>query len=75
MMSPSPIGGSKTGKNLTDRCELSSQFHFLVDECGASFAIFITGANDYDKCSADDQIAHIVAKRLNNVNNCFLAST
>lgn len=59
------MGGSKTGKNPTDRAKLGSKIHLLVDERGAPLAIFITGANEHDKWSADDLIAHIVAKRPN----------
>lgn len=35
--------------------------HLLVDEYGAPLAIFIAGANEHDKWSADDLIVHIVA--------------
>jgi putative transposase len=65
MMSPAPLGGTKTGKNPTDRGKLGSKIHLLVDEYGAPIAIFITGANEHDKWSADDLIVHIVAKRPN----------
>jgi transposase len=65
MMSPAPLGGSKTGKNPTDRGKLGSKVHLLVDERGAPLAIFITGSNEHDKWSADDLIVHIVAKRPN----------
>lgn len=63
MMSPAPLGGSKTGKNPTDRGKLGSKVHLLVDERGAPLAIFITGSNEHDKWSADDLIVHIVAQR------------
>jgi len=63
MMSPAPLGGSNTGKNPTDRGKLGSKVHLLVDERGAPLAIFITGANEHDKWSADDLIVHLVAKR------------
>ena len=63
MMSPAPLGGSETGKNPTDRGKLGSKVHLLVDERGAPLAIYITGANEHDKWSADDLIIHIVAKR------------
>ena len=63
MMSPAPLGGSQTGKNPTDRGKLGSKVHLLVDERGAPLAIFITGANEHDKWSADDLIVHIVVKR------------
>lgn len=65
MMSPAPLGGSQTGKNPTDRGKLGSKLHLLVDERGAPLAIFITGANEHDKWSADDLIVHIVTKRPN----------
>jgi putative transposase len=65
MMSPAPLGGSKTGKNPTDRGKLGSKVHLLVDQGGAPLAIFITGSNEHDKWSADDLIVHIVAKRPN----------
>jgi len=63
MMSPAPLGGSETGKNPTDRGKSGSKVHLLVDERGAPLAIFITGANEHDKWSADDLIVHIVVKR------------
>ena len=65
MMSPAPLGGSATGRNPTDRGKSGSKVHLLVDERGAPLAIFITGANQHDKWSADDLIVHIVAKRPN----------
>lgn len=65
MMSPAPLGGSKTGKNPTDRSKSGSKIHLLVDERGAPLAVWITGANEHDKWSADDLIVHIVAKRPN----------
>jgi putative transposase len=65
MMSAAPLGGAKTGKNPTDRGKLGSKVHLLVDERGAPLSIFITGANEHDKWSADDLIVHVVAKRPN----------
>jgi putative transposase len=65
MMSPSPLGGSKTGKNPTDRGKSGSKIHLLVDECGAPLAIWITGANEHDKWSVNDLIIHIAIKRPN----------
>jgi putative transposase len=65
MMSPAPLGGAKTGKNPTDRSKSGSKIHILVDERGAPLAIWITGANEHDKWSADDLIMHIVVKRPN----------
>lgn len=63
MMSPTPLGGSKSGKNPTDRGKRGSKVHLLVDERGAPLAIYITGANEHDKWSADDLIINIVVKR------------
>jgi putative transposase len=63
MMSPAPLGGAQTGRNPTDRGKSGSKIHLLVDQFGAPLAIWITGANEHDKWSADDLIIHIVAKR------------
>lgn len=63
MMSPAPLGGAKTGRNPTDRGKSGSKIHLLVDQSGAPLAIWITGANEHDKWSADDLIVHIVVKR------------
>lgn len=63
MMSAAPLGGAKTGRNPTDRGKSGSKIHLLVDEQGAPLAIWITGANEHDKWSADDLIVHIVVKR------------
>ena len=63
MMSAAPLGGVKTGRNPTDRGKSGSKIHLLVDERGAPLAIWITGANEHDKWSADDLIVHIVVKR------------
>ena len=63
MMSPAPLGGTETGRNPTDRGKSGSKIHLLVDQFGAPLAIWITGANEHDKWSADDLIVHIIAKR------------
>jgi putative transposase len=63
MMSPAPLGGAKTGRNPTDRGKSGSKIHLLVDQSGAPLAIWITGANEHDKWSADDLIVHIIVKR------------
>ncbi len=63
MMSPAPLGGTETGRNPTDRDKSGSKIHLLVDQFGAPLAIWITGANEHDKWSADDLIVHIIAKR------------
>ena len=65
MMSAAPLGGSQTGKNPTDRSKLGTKVHLLVDERGTPLAIYITGAHEHDKWSADDLIIHIVVKRPN----------
>ncbi|MDW8227912.1 MAG: transposase [Anaerolineales bacterium] len=49
MMSASPLGGSKTDKNPTDRGKLGSKVHLLVDERGSPLAIYTTGANQHDR--------------------------
>lgn len=64
-MIPSPLGGTKTGKNPTNRAKLGSKVYLLVDERGSQLAIVITGANDHDKWSADDLIVRFVVKRPN----------
>ena len=56
---PAPLGGTQTGKNSTDR----GKIHILVDENGAPLALFITGANEHDKWSADDLLDGIVVER------------
>jgi putative transposase len=63
MMSAAPLGGAQTGKNPTDRGKSGSKIHLLVDQLGAPLALWITGANEHDKWSADNLIVHIVAKR------------
>jgi putative transposase len=63
MMSAAPLGGAKTGRNPTDRGKSGSKIHLLVDERGAPLAIWITGANEHDKWSADDLIVRVAVKR------------
>jgi putative transposase len=60
---PSPLGGTQTGKNPTDRGKQGAKLHLLVDKRGMPLAIHITGANDHDKWSADELIISIVVKR------------
>jgi len=60
---PAPLGGADTGKNPTDRGKRGSKVHILVDARGAPLALYITGANEHDKWSADDLIFSIVVKR------------
>lgn len=63
MMSAAPLGGSKTGKNPTDRGKSGSKIHLLVDQRGAPLAIWVTGANEHDKGSVDDLVIHVAAER------------
>jgi hypothetical protein len=42
-MGLTPLGDSQTGKNPTDRSKLGIKAHLLVDERGASLAIYSTG--------------------------------
>lgn len=63
MMSAAPLGGSKTGKNPTDRGKSGSKIHLLVDQRGAPLAIWVTGANEHDKWSVDDLVIHMAAER------------
>ncbi len=60
---PAPLGGSQTGKNPTDRGKKGAKLHLLVDQRGAPLAVYVTGANEHDKWSADDLIISIVVKR------------
>jgi transposase len=58
-----PLGGSKTGKNPTDRAKLGSKIHILVDQRGAPLAIDISGANQHDKWSVKNLVFHVAVKR------------
>ena len=60
---PAPLGGTKTGRNPTDRGKSGSKLHILVDEKGAPLALHISAANQHDKCSADDLMNGIVVER------------
>jgi transposase len=59
----SPLGGSQTGKNPTDRGKLGAKVNLLVDERGAPISVALTGANRHDKISAIDLIVSVVVKR------------
>ena len=59
----SPLGGSETGDNPTDRAKQGSKIHLLVDQRGAPLSVWITGANQHDKWSLDDLVIHIVVSR------------
>ena len=60
---PAPLGGAATGPNPTDRGKRGSKVHILVDQQGAPLAVYITGANEHDKWSADDLILSIAVPR------------
>lgn len=64
MMSASPLGGAKTGKNPTDRGKSGSKIHLLVDQRGAPLAIWVMGSIEHDKWSVENLVIHIAAKRL-----------
>jgi putative transposase len=59
----SPLGGSESGKNPTDRGKLGAKINLLVDERGAPLSVVLTGANRHDKISAVDLIVSMVVKR------------
>ena len=60
---PAPLGGSRTGKNPTDRGKRGSKIHILVDQRGAPLAVYISGANQHDKWFVDEIIFSVVVKR------------
>jgi transposase len=60
---PAPLGGEQTGPNPTDRGKQGSKIHLLVDEKGAPLSLYITGANEHDKWSADDLVLAIAVER------------
>jgi putative transposase len=59
----SPLGGSESGKNPTDRGKLGAKINLLVDERGAPLSVVLTGANRHDKVSAVDLIVSMALKR------------
>jgi putative transposase len=59
----SPLGGSESGKNPTDRGKLGAKINLLVDERGAPLSVVLTGANRHDKISAVDLIVSMALKR------------
>jgi transposase len=44
----SPLGGTETGENPTDRGKLGSKRHVLVDQEGVPLAVELSGANRHD---------------------------
>lgn len=59
----SPLGGSKTGNNPTDRGKQGTKINLMVDERGAPISVVLTGANRHDKVSAVDLIVSVMSKR------------
>lgn len=59
----SPLGGSATGKNPTDKGKLGAKVNLLVDQRGAPISVVLTGANRHDKISAIDLIVSVVVER------------
>lgn len=62
-MVPSPLGGSETGANPTDRGKRGAKIHMLVDQRGAPLSLHLTGANRHDKWSVDDLIISVIVPR------------
>lgn len=58
-----PLGGEATGKNPTDRAKRGSKIHLLVDQRGAPLAVYITGANQHDKCAVVSVVVAVVVRR------------
>lgn len=58
-----PLGGTKTGKNPTDRGKRGAKIHLRVDQNGAPLSIHLTAANENDLWSVDDLVIHIVVQR------------
>lgn len=62
-MVPSPLGGSATGANPTDRGKRGAKIHLLVDQRGAPLSLHLTGANRHDKWSVEDLIISVIVPR------------
>lgn len=62
-MVPSPLGGSDTGANPTDRGKRGAKVHMLVDQRGAPLSLHLTGANKHDKWSVEDLIIAMIVPR------------
>jgi len=60
---PAPLGGSRTGKNPTDRGKRGSKIHILVNQRGAPLAVCLSGANQHDKWFIDEVVFSIVVQR------------
>ena len=60
---PAPLGGTKTGKNPTDRAKLGSKRHVLVDRRGVPLAVTLSAANVPDYQCADGTLHHLVIRR------------
>lgn len=60
---PAPLGGTKTGKNPTDRAKSGSKRHLLVDRRGVPLALTLSGANIPDYQCAEATLLHLVIRR------------
>ena len=60
---PAPLGGTKTGKNPTDRAKLGSKRHLLVDRRGVPLALTLSAANIPDYQCAEATLRHLVIRR------------
>jgi len=60
---PAPLGGTKTGKNPTDRAKSGSKRHLLVDRRGVPLAVTLSGANTPDYQCAEATLRHLVIRR------------
>ena len=60
---PAPLGGTKTGKNPTDRAKLGTKRHVLVDRRGVPLALTLSGANTPDYQCAKTTLYHLVVRR------------
>jgi putative transposase len=60
---PAPLGGSKTGKNPTDRAKSGSKRHLLVDRRGVPLALTVSAANIPDYQCAEATLLHLVIRR------------
>ncbi len=58
-----PLGGTKTGKNPTDRAKSGTKRHLLVDRRGVPLALTLSGANIPDYQCAEATLLHLVIRR------------
>ncbi len=60
---PAPLGGDETGKNPTDRAQLGSKRHVLVDRRGVPLALTVSAANTPDYQCAEATLRNLVIRR------------